>query len=584
MSALKGRILEGGQGCQYRVEEPLDLDELGSPKGAMARVFRVLELQNDQQRAAKIINPRLLDDEPGIRKRFLAQFYKEARIMEELQHPNIVRLYDYNTENELPFLIMDYIEGETLDDRLRRQGRFSFQEALAILEPVIMALAYAHSRGVIHRDIKPSNILLDWHGKAYLSDFGIARAAQESGLSSRTALTLGPYQFGTPMYMAPEQALRLSEAVGPQTDQYSLAVLVWRMLAGRYYLARADSKEAIDYSKLVIGGSPLPLSRYAPNLPPRAEQAIVKALTKSPYERFDSVLDFLDELRNALNDPDGMPPSNPLLGWEEPEWLVPPIPLASSKKEWEEPEWLNPAEASSREKGWEESEWLSPEDLKAKAKQWEESEWLKPAEHLAEGWEAPTWFNFTAQKVEQKLETLPPPTLTPVEPAPSTASALEQEEDEEDLGWLDSLKLDDDHLEDFTFSNVEQIEQNRAVLTPVNVEEKPATEPLDLTLPEWFNGDAATPAPPRTLSSASSAHSPVLPAEAKERKSQPLPPLREKGSGSQPLREKGSQPLPSFETRERESQPLPPLREKGNGSQPLRAKGNGSQPLREKGN
>lgn len=332
MSALNGRVLEGRNGHPYRVEEPLDLDELGSPKGAMARVFRVFDLERSQDLAAKVINPRLFDDEPELRQRFLAQFYKEARIMEELEHPNIVRLHDYNTEDELPFLIMDYVDGETLDDRLRREGRLRFTEAMSILEPVMSALAYAHSRGVIHRDVKPSNILIDQKGRVLLADFGIARAAQESGLSTRTAMTLGSIQYGTPMYMAPEQALRLPEAVGPHTDQYSLAVLAWRMLAGRYYLARTDSKEGLDYTSLVVGGKPLPLSRYAPNLPPRAEQAIVRALSKSPYERFSSIADFLGELRKALTNPDWTPVADPLSGWEEPDWLNPPSLTGSPAK------------------------------------------------------------------------------------------------------------------------------------------------------------------------------------------------------------------------------------------------------------
>ncbi len=330
MSALHGRILEGREGQQYRVEEPVDLDELGSPKGAMARVFRVYDLENERYLAAKIINPRLLDDEAELRARFMGQFYKEARIMEELQHPAIARLYDYNTEGELPFLIMDHIEGETLDDLLRREGRLTFPEAMRILEPVTEALAYAHSRSVVHRDIKPSNILLDKKGNAFLTDFGIARAAQESGLSTRTALTLGSYQFGTPMYMAPEQALRLAEAVGPHTDQYSLAVVTWRMLAGRYYLARTDSPEAKDYSSLVVGSKPLPLARYAPTVPPRAEQAIARALSKSPYERFPGVLDFLNELKYALANPDSTPIVDPLGGWEEPAWLLSPPVMAEA--------------------------------------------------------------------------------------------------------------------------------------------------------------------------------------------------------------------------------------------------------------
>jgi serine/threonine protein kinase len=379
----------------------------------MARVFRVSDLQQPRQLAAKVINPRLFDDEPELRERFLGQFYKEARIMEELEHPNIVRLYDYNIEDELPFLIMDYVEGDTLDDRLRGNGRLRFLEAMEILEPVMSALAYAHSRGVVHRDVKPSNILLDKKGGVFLTDFGIARAAQESGLSTRTALTLGSIQYGTPMYMAPEQALRLPEAIGPHTDQYSLAVLAWRMLAGRYYLARTDITEGLDYTSLVIGGKPLPLSRYAPNLPPRAEQAIVRALSKNPFDRFATVNDFLDELKKAIIHPDWTPVADPLAGWQEPDWLkqpqqigeVPPKtkePFASVKLDLDlpsgEPEWLGPIKLQETQ---------STEPLKLTLPDWFDEEPPEPrlgrrGDFLEE------WFAEKEAREQTQVHNLPP--------------------------------------------------------------------------------------------------------------------------------------------------------------------------------
>ncbi len=413
MSALNGRILVGRSGHQYCIEEPLDLDELGSPKGAMARVFRVLDLQTSGQLAAKIINPRLLDDEPEIRNRFLAQFYKEARIMEELHHPSIVTLHDYNTDGDLPFLVMDYIQGETLDDCLRREGRLDFAASVDILAPVMQALAYAHSRGVVHRDIKPSNILLSTEGRAYLTDFGIARAAQESGLSSRTALTLGSYQFGTPMYMAPEQALRLPETIGPRTDQYSLGVVAWRMLAGRYYLARTDAKDSSDYTSMVVGSKPLTLSRFAPSVPPRAELAIARSLSKSPTDRFDDIAEFCEEMTKALVNPDWTHLPDPLSGWDEPAWLVTG----------------NQSQA-----------------------------------------------RIAARKELESAQALPAP-------APQA-----QETEEEDISWYPSKKT-----EPSLQTQAHSPQLDMAWLDSFEQQERSSTQPLDLTLPDWFESKATTP-------------------------------------------------------------------------------------------
>src|SRR5512143_2412859 len=169
------------------------IEQLG--QGGMATVFKAYHASLDRYVAIKVLHPAFGEDAS-----FEARFQREARVVAKLEHPNIVPIYDYAEHEGRPYLVMKYIEGDTLKARLN-QGPLSAEEINQIVDSVGSALAYAHKQGVLHRDIKPSNVLIGVDGQMYLADFGLARIAQaaESTLSSDMIM-------GTPQYISPEQA------------------------------------------------------------------------------------------------------------------------------------------------------------------------------------------------------------------------------------------------------------------------------------------------------------------------------------------------------------------------------------------
>ena len=169
-------------------------------RGGMAEVYKAYQPALDRYVAIKLMHSFLSDDED-----FLGRFQREARVVARLEHPNIVPIYDFAEYESRPYLVMKYIEGETLKAKLT-EGSLDQIELLQVVEAVGAGLAYAHQKGILHRDIKPSNVLLGFDGRVYLADFGLARIAQagESTLSSDMML-------GTPQYISPEQAMGLGE-------------------------------------------------------------------------------------------------------------------------------------------------------------------------------------------------------------------------------------------------------------------------------------------------------------------------------------------------------------------------------------
>jgi tetratricopeptide (TPR) repeat protein len=258
------------------------IEQLGS--GGMATVFKAYHASLDRFVAIKVLHPAFKQD-----PNFLSRFQREARIVAKLQHPAIVPVYDFNEHNGQPYLVMRFIEGETLKARLSKSD-LTLPEVVRVLHPVGEALSYAHSQGVLHRDVKPSNILLTPDGAVFLADFGLARIAQagESTLSQDALV-------GTPQYISPEQA-RGDADLDARTDVYSLGVVMYELLVGRVPY-QADTPYAVIHDHIY---APLPLPRsIKPGFPESLERVLLKALAKERDDRYGAVSELITAFEQA---------------------------------------------------------------------------------------------------------------------------------------------------------------------------------------------------------------------------------------------------------------------------------------------
>ena len=271
-------FIAGENAGPYRI-----MEQLG--QGGMATVFKAYHPALDRYVAIKALHPAFKED-----PNFLARFQREAKVVARLEHSNIVPIYDYAEHEGRPYLVMKYVEGETLKARMTR-GPLDRDEILAILDAVGAALIYAHRQGILHRDVKPSNVLLAKDGGIYLADFGLARITQagESTLSADSML-------GTPQYISPEQALGKRE-LDEGTDIYSFGVLLYEMVVGRTPF-NADTPYAIIHDHIY---SPLPRpSSINSEVPETVERVLFKALAKERSDRYPDVHSFTTAFREAL--------------------------------------------------------------------------------------------------------------------------------------------------------------------------------------------------------------------------------------------------------------------------------------------
>lgn len=267
-----------------------DLDEyriealLGS--GGMARVYRALDVRLRRYVAIKVIAAPYQTDAD-----YLDRFYREAQAIAKLEHPHIVRLYRYGEAQGLLYMAMQYVKGADLRFVLNSYGQDGLliepEEAIRITRQLCSALDYAHSEGVIHRDVKPANILLDKQGNVLLSDFGLALMTEVG--------TRGEV-FGSPHYIAPEQAISSAGAV-PQSDQYSVGIILYQMFTGQVPF---DAADPLDIAMLHMSEPPAPPRSIRPDLDPGVEAVILKALAKSPEDRYPNGAALTDALEAAL--------------------------------------------------------------------------------------------------------------------------------------------------------------------------------------------------------------------------------------------------------------------------------------------
>lgn len=265
------------------------VEKLGA--GGMAEVYKSYQPRLDRYVAIKFIRPELAVDS-GFRTRF----EQEARAIARLSHSNIVHIYDFGEEDRRYFLVMEFIEGQTLKSYLQEQFNSGRQVPLKlasnIISQVAAALDYAHSHNIIHRDVKPDNILISDKGRAVLNDFGIARITDRGEGMTQTGMAMG-----TPAYMSPEQIQGSKEQLGPPTDIYSLGIITYELLTGHTPFT-ADTPFAVMLKHL---HDPIPLPRQLnPVLPEALERVLLKVLAKDPADRYQTAGAFVQALQQAL--------------------------------------------------------------------------------------------------------------------------------------------------------------------------------------------------------------------------------------------------------------------------------------------
>ncbi len=264
------------------------LEQLG--RGGMATVYKASDTRLERNVAIKLIRKEAFS--PEVLDRVLKRFEREAKALARLSHTHIINVFDYGEFENSPYLVMEYLPGGTLKEKLGKP--MPPIEAVRLLAPIAQALAHAHQEGIVHRDIKPSNILIDKNGAPKLTDFGIARILEMSGDS--TALTGTGVGVGTPEYMAPEQGL--GKEVDARTDIYALGVVLYEMVTGTKPY-QADTPMAVVVKHI---NDPLPRpSSIIPGMPVEVDHLLIKALAKEPENRYADMATFAKALEKITS-------------------------------------------------------------------------------------------------------------------------------------------------------------------------------------------------------------------------------------------------------------------------------------------
>ncbi len=266
--ALRGR---------YEIEQ-----ELGT--GGMSTVYRAYDARHDRQVAVKVLRPDLAASIGSER------FLREIRIAAKLTHPHILPLHDSGEADGFLYYVMPFIAGESLRDRLRRDGELPVHEAIRLTHDVADALASAHRHGIVHRDIKPDNVLLS-EGHAYVADFGVAKAVSEASADQAQVTSFG-VAVGTPAYMAPEQAAA-DPNVDHRADLYSLGAMAYEMLAGRPPFEGTNTQMVLAAH---VTETPEPVAVYRSAMPAWLADVVMRCLEKKPADRWQTAAEIRDQL------------------------------------------------------------------------------------------------------------------------------------------------------------------------------------------------------------------------------------------------------------------------------------------------
>jgi serine/threonine protein kinase len=261
------------------------IDLLG--KGAMGIVYKALDPDIDREVAIKTIRFDLISDDEE-KDELMLRFVREARAAGKLVHPNIITIHDVGKEKDMTYIVMQYIEGPSLQNWIASKKRFSATDIIQLMIQLCNALNFAHENGIVHRDIKPANILLDQCGKPHICDFGVAHV--EMSTITQTGTTIG-----TPSYMSPEQVM--GKKIDKRSDIFSLGAILYQLLTGRRPF-EGESITTVIYK--IVNEEAVPLTHIRKELPPEFEQIIGKALAKNPDDRYASCAELADDLKKII--------------------------------------------------------------------------------------------------------------------------------------------------------------------------------------------------------------------------------------------------------------------------------------------
>ncbi len=264
---------------RYRIDAPI-------ARGGMSTVYRGLDTRLDRPVAVKIMDPKFAED-----PQFVQRFEFEARAVARLNHPGLVAVYDHGRDGEHAFLVMELVEGGTLRELLRERGPMPPHAAVAVVRPVLEALAVAHRAGLVHRDIKPENILISDDGDVKIADFGLVRAIAASTVTSSSVI------LGTAAYLSPEQVTTGSASAS--SDVYGVGVVLFELLTGRTPFT-GDTSLSIAYQR-IDNDVPLPSALIA-GVPPQFDEVVERATVRDPEHRYRNADDMARALRGAASE------------------------------------------------------------------------------------------------------------------------------------------------------------------------------------------------------------------------------------------------------------------------------------------
>lgn len=252
-------------------------------KGGMGTVYKALDFKLDRYVAIKVINPKEVKS-----SNFLERFKREAKNQAKLTHPNIVSVYGFVEAHDVLGIVMEYIDGKTVEDYIKENGRLSIEDSILVIKQVLEGIIFAHEEGFIHRDLKPSNLIIDSKGIVKIMDFGISKSINDSFSITKTGS-----KVGTVFYMSPEQIRGYEPTI--QSDIYSLAVTLYEMIYGSPPFNFSNEYDILDAHLNLL---PVPLSQILSDFPQHIDEIILKGMQKSSLNNYSSAVEFLIDLNS----------------------------------------------------------------------------------------------------------------------------------------------------------------------------------------------------------------------------------------------------------------------------------------------